>query len=173
MMAIVQENKAERGLRGAIPFLSSLALILVMQLQFKISFLDNMFPCLSLMAVYYWCIFKPHLMPVSVVFFLGLLQDILSGGALGMMALLLIFVRVFVVRQGSRFLEREFLFSWVVFIIVSLMYGALNWAISTAYLKDAQNIWTALGQSLLTIATYPLVVFFLGRLRQLLVSESR
>ncbi|WP_417623318.1 rod shape-determining protein MreD [Paremcibacter congregatus] len=172
-MAVVQENKSERGMRGVIPFVSTLVLILLMQLQYKVAFIDTMFPSLSLMAVYYWCIYKPQLMPVSAVFVLGLLQDIVSGGALGMMALLLILVRVFIVRQGPRLLEREFLFSWLVFIVVGLVYGALSWAIATVYLKESQHLGTAFGHSLLTIAAYPLVVFLLNRLRQLLISESR
>lgn len=167
------EVKVEIGFRGILPFISTLVLILLTQLQYKLFFLDNLFPFLSLVAVYYWCIFKPRLMPVSVVFLLGLLQDILSGGPLGMMALLLILVRIFVVRQGSRFLEREFLFNWLVFIFVSLVFGLLSWVISSIYLKEAQNLWNVFGQSILTIAIFPGVVWGLTWVRYLLVTENR
>ncbi|VAV89495.1 hypothetical protein MNBD_ALPHA01-334 [hydrothermal vent metagenome] len=167
------ESKSERGFRGILPFVSTLLLVLLVQLQYGLAFLDDLLPFLPLTAVYYWCIFKPRLMPVSAVFLLGLLQDILSGGPLGMMALLLILVRIFVIRQGGRFLEREFLFSWLVFIIVALAFGLSTWAIASVYLKDGQNFWNALGQSMLTIAIFPVVAWALGRVRHLLVQENR
>lgn len=166
------EVKAERGIRGALPFLSILILILLMQLQYRLFFLDNLFPYLSLAAIYYWSIFKPHLVPVSALFILGLLQDILSGGPLGMTALLFILVRIFVVRQGSRFLEREFLFSWLFFIFVALLFGFLNWLIASVYLKEIQFFWNAFGQSMLTIAVFPVISWALSALRSLLVAES-
>jgi rod shape-determining protein MreD len=103
---------------------------------------------------------------------LGLLQDILSGGPLGMTALLFILVRIFVVRQGSRFLEREFLFSWLFFIFVALLFGFLNWLIASVYLKEIQFFWNAFGQSMLTIAVFPVISWALSALRSLLVAES-
>ncbi|VAV97485.1 hypothetical protein MNBD_ALPHA02-2506 [hydrothermal vent metagenome] len=166
------EVKTERGIRGALPFLSVLLLILLMQLQYRLFFLDNLFPYLSLAAVYYWSIFKPRLLPVSVLFILGLLQDILSGGPLGMTALLFILVRIFVIRQGSRFLEREFLFNWLFFIFVALLFGFLTWLIASMYLKEIQFFWNAFGQSMLTIAAFPVISWGLNAIRSLLVAEN-
>ncbi len=167
------ERGAEKGLRGVLPFVTTLGLVLLMQLQYRLSFLDDLFPFLSLVGVYYWSIFKPRLMPVSVVFLLGLLQDILSGGPIGMMALLFILVRLFVIRQGRRFLEREFLFNWLVFIMVSPVFGLATWAIASLYLKESQNIWNIFGQSILTIVIFPLVTSALGWVRYLLADENR
>jgi len=167
------ERGAEKGFRGLLPFVTTLGLVLLMQLQYRLSFLDDLFPFLSLVGVYYWSIFKPRLMPVSVVFLLGLLQDILSGGPIGMMALLFILVRLFVIRQGRRFLEREFLFNWLVFIMVSPAFGLATWAIASLYLKESQNIWNIFGQSILTIVIFPLVTSALGWVRYLLADENR
>lgn len=167
------EFKPEKGLRGLLPFISTLVLVLLMQLQYRLFFLDNLFPFLSLMGVYYWSIFKPRLMPISAVFLLGLLQDILSGGPLGMVALLLVLVQIFVARQGRRFLEKEFLFNWLVFIIVALIFGLLSWVIASIYLKDSQNFWNSFGQSMLTIAIFPGVAWCLSWIRYLLVMENR
>jgi len=166
------ERKSERGFRAALPFISTLLLILLMQLPYRLSFLDDLLPFLPLAAVYYWCIFKPNLMPVWAVFLLGLLEDILSGGPLGMMALLLLLVRIFVLQQGRRFLEREFLFSWLVFLVVALIFGLATWAISSVYIRETQNFWNVLGQSMLTVAIFPGVVWLLRWLRQLLIADK-
>ncbi|MBL4894279.1 MAG: rod shape-determining protein MreD [Emcibacter sp.] len=167
------EIKPEKGLRGLLPFISTLVLVLLMQIQYRLFFLDNIFPFLSLISVYYWSIFKPRLMPVAAVFLLGLLQDILSGGPLGMMALLLVLVQIFVVRQGRRFLEKEFLFNWLVFIFVALLFGLSNWVIASIYLKETQNFLNSFGQSMLTIAIFPGVAWALSWVRYLLVTENR
>ncbi|MCK5425792.1 MAG: hypothetical protein KAI89_10485, partial [Emcibacter sp.] len=68
MMKMGLESKSEIGFRGILPFVSSLLLVIVAQIQYRVFFLDNLFPFLSLAAIYYWCIFKPRLMPVSAVF---------------------------------------------------------------------------------------------------------
>ena len=170
---MVADHKTERGLTWILPFLSSLALVLITQLQYKIAFLENAFPFLPLIAVYYWCVFKPRLMPVPAAFALGLFQDIISGGPLGLMALLLVLVRIVVVQQSRRFLEREFLFNWVIFIIVSCVFGLLIWAISSIYLKETQNIWVTFGQSAVTIAIFPVVFWALGKIGSRLVTDNR
>lgn len=172
-MKVAQDYKSEVGFRGALPFISALVLVLLMQLQYRVLFLDNMLPYLSLTAVYYWSVFKPRLMPVSAVFLLGLLQDILSGAPLGMTALLLLVVRIFVIRQSSRFLEREFLFNWLVFIVVAIVFGLANWAVASIYLKESQNFWNSFGQSMMTIAIFPVVVLCLRWVRNMLVTENR
>lgn len=173
MINMGQDHKSEVGFRGALPFISTLVLLLLMQIQYRLIFIDNLLPFLSLIAVYYWSIFKPRLMPVTAVFLLGLLQDILTGGPLGMMALLLIVVRIFVVHQSSRFLEREFLFNWLVFIVVALVFGFATWTVASIYLKETQNFWDSFGQSIFTIAIFPAVALCLRWVRSLLVTENR
>ncbi|MCF8474801.1 MAG: rod shape-determining protein MreD [Emcibacter sp.] len=170
---VALDNKSGIGFKAGIPFISTVILILLMQLHYKIPYINNIFPYFSLLAIYYWCIFKPNLMPMSAVFFLGLFQDILSGGPLGMTALCFILIRVFVIAQSGRFLEREFLFNWLVFIMVSIVYGFLNWAIASLYLKETQNLWNSLGQSLLTIAIFPFLSLMLSWVNKFLATENR
>lgn len=173
MMKMALDHQRERGLKAALPFISSFLLVLMMQLQYRVAFLDSLFPFLSLLAVYYWCIFKPQLMPVSLVFILGLLQDILSGGPLGMMALALILVRTLVISQGRQLPERGFLFNWLVFFLLALLFGVTTWIIASVYLKETQNYWNVLGQSMLTIAVFPVVFWFLSKLNHRFLAENR
>jgi rod shape-determining protein MreD len=43
-------------------------------------------PLLALTAVYFWALVRPDLMPPFVVLFVGLLEDLLSGGPAGIWA---------------------------------------------------------------------------------------
>ena len=45
---------------------------------------------LFLMAVYYWSAYRPTLVPLWFVFFMGLLLDLLSGAPIGLNALVLV-----------------------------------------------------------------------------------
>ena len=167
------EKKNEIGLRGFLPFLTSLLLAIIMVLPYKIPYFGNLMPYLTLIAVYYWVVVRPELLPVSAVFVIGLLQDILGGGPLGMMALLLLLVRQFVLIQGRNFLERDFLFNWLIFVIISLVFGFCGWAVASVYYKTVLNYWHAVGQSLLTIALFPVITWGLGKVRKRLKAEKR
>ncbi|WP_138380535.1 rod shape-determining protein MreD [Luteithermobacter gelatinilyticus] len=165
-MAIADQNKTGVGLRGILPVGTVLLLAIVMVLPYKIPYFVNLMPFLTLIAVYYWTVVRPELLPVSAVFLVGLVQDILSGGPLGMMALLLLLVRQFVLLQGRNFLERDFLFNWLIFMLISLAFGAVSWALASLYYKAVLNFWNALGQSLLTIALFPVITWVLGGVRK-------
>lgn len=161
-MNISQNKESSFGLKSIIPFFSILFLILIMVLPYKFTVIDDIMPFLTLIGVYYWSVFKPELLPVSVVFVLGLLQDILLGSPLGLMSLLLVVVQQFIFFQGRRFLERDFLFNWFVFVMLVIGFGFLSWAITSVYFRVFLDYWGVLGQILLTIAFYPIITWVLG-----------
>ena len=49
--------------------------------------LSPIVPSLAIIAIYYWVIYRPDLMPGWAVFLLGLIQDLLGGGPVGVHAL--------------------------------------------------------------------------------------
>jgi len=69
-----------------LPVLS--ALLLVMLVNLPVSLTGDLFPAplLALTAVYFWALVRPDLMPPFVVLFVGLLEDLLSGGPAGIWA---------------------------------------------------------------------------------------
>ena len=162
MVNISQTNEPSVGLKGIIPFFTVLFLIIIMILPYNIVFIGDIMPFLTLIGVYYWSVFKPELLPVSTVFVLGLLQDILLGSPLGLMSLLLVVVQQFIFYQGRQFLERDFLFNWVVFVMLVIGFGILSWAIASLYMREFLDYLSVLGQILLTIAFYPIITWFLG-----------
>ncbi|MBT5074339.1 MAG: rod shape-determining protein MreD, partial [Kordiimonadaceae bacterium] len=118
MVNISQSKENSYGFKAVIPFLTILFLIIIMVLPYKIPLISDIMPFLTLIGVYYWSVFKPELLPIGVVFILGLLQDVLLGSPLGLMPLLLIVVQQFIYMQGRQFLERDFLFNWFVFVMI-------------------------------------------------------
>ena len=167
MVNISQSKENSYGFKAVIPFLTILFLIIIMVLPYKIPLISDIMPFLTLIGVYYWSVFKPELLPIGVVFILGLLQDVLLGSPLGLLPLLLIVVQQFIYMQGRQFLERDFLFNWFVFVMIVSGFGFLSWGIASIYFKTLLDYWSILGQIFLTIAFYPIITGLLGITRKL------
>ena len=152
--------------KAVLPFLTILFIIVLMVLPYNISILSDTMPYLTLIGVYYWCVFKPEMLPVAAVFVLGLIQDVLLGSPFGLTSLMLIGVHQFVYMQGRQFLERDFIFNWVVFIMLVVGYGVVYWVITSLYFREILDYLSIVGQILVTIAFYPVITWILGLVRR-------
>lgn len=168
MVNISQNTETSVGIKMVIPFLSVLFLIIIMVLPYNMPLIGDIMPFLTLIGVYYWSVFKPELLPVGVVFVLGLLQDILLGSPLGLSSLLLVVVQQFIFFQGRQFLERDFLFNWFVFVMLVIGFGFLSWAITSLYFKVFLDYLGVIGQILLTIAFYPIITWVFGWMKKVI-----
>ena len=92
------------------PLLTVLFLVLIIAMPFQIIGYSMTAPFLSLAAVGYWSIFSPTLLPFYGLFFLGLLQDILSNpDTLGLNAGLFLLVRMFLELEKRFFINQGFI----------------------------------------------------------------
>lgn len=165
-MNISPNKEVSIGFNATIPFLTILMLIILMVLPYNLPLISDIMPFLTLIAVYYWSVFKPEFLPIWIVFILGALQDILMGSPLGLMPLLLIIVQQFIFFQGRQFLERDFIFNWFVFVILVFGFGSMSWGITSLYFRALLDYWDVLGQILMTIAFYPVITWLLGIARK-------
>ena len=78
-----------------------------------------MAPALPLIAVFYWTLYRPDLMPPVAAFVIGLLQDILGGLPLGVSACVLVGVHAAVNTQRRFFIGKSFAVVWLGFALVS------------------------------------------------------
>ncbi|MDG1437415.1 MAG: hypothetical protein P8P98_00465, partial [Emcibacteraceae bacterium] len=68
--------------------------------------------------------------------------------------------------QGRHFLERDFVFNSVVFVMLVLGFGAASWGIASFYVTELLDYWSVLGQVLMTIAFYPVITWAFSVLRK-------
>ncbi len=97
------QRKIQSTARLAIPLILLGLMILLGLLSLPVPYAGSARPALVLMAVYYWAIYRPTLVPPFLCFAAGLLTDILSGMPLGLNALVLVIVQ-WIVRSQRRFL---------------------------------------------------------------------
>ncbi|MBM3559280.1 MAG: rod shape-determining protein MreD [Alphaproteobacteria bacterium] len=162
----------ERATRGIVPAATVLLLVLVSMLPLPVAGLSNVMPAFGLMAVYYWVVLRPDLLPRTVVFGLGLVTDALSGLPFGIHALVYLLVHAAMLDQRRFIAGRPFWLFWGGFVLVATAATAGTWLLASL-LRGAILAPTAtLVTTLLTIAIFPLATFLLLRVQRGLVGAD-
>lgn len=165
-------QRIDRGLRGLTPLLLTLALTFVTVLPLRVPGLTPVTPVVTLIAVYYWSIYRPDLLPLAATFLIGIMQDTLSGAPLGLSSLVLLLVQGVVVSQRRFFHGKTFLVEWWGFMLVAPVALLMTWFLASLY----HGLFVAprpLGfQLLLTIALYPALTWLFARAQHYLLRPA-
>lgn len=151
-------SRIDLALRSVTPFLLTVALILIGAMPLSMPVDLPITPAFGLMAVFYWSVYRPDLLPALAVFALGLLQDLISGAPLGITAVIWLGTFAIVLNQRKIFLGKPFAMSWWGFSMVAVAAGAARWLISSAlagYMLDAHRMTAELAA---TVLLFPLSV---------------
>ena len=122
-----------------------------------------------IMAIYYWSIYRPTLLPPWLVFTMGIFFDFLGGlPVVGLTALIFICVRWIVVDQRLFLMGQSYVMVWVGFIAVNFISCSAQWFLYGLM----QFQWTPFEPVLLVclagLFVFPAVSFFLHLTHRLL-----
>jgi len=151
---------------AVVPAVLTLLIAILGQLPFGIPHFAQVTPAFSLMAVYYWSIYRPDLLPAAVVFGIGLVQDVLSGTPLGLFAMALVLVRGIVVSQRRVFLGKTFAVEWWGFFLIACGTVGFTWLVASLFFVAFLPPGPAVVQALMTFACYPFLMWFLSHTQQ-------
>ncbi len=165
-------NQLDLVARSLSPMAITLLLVMVSVLPMHIPFFGMVSPVLSLMAVYYWSVFRPDLMPSFAVFGAGLFQDILSGTPLGVFALVFMLVRVAVVSRQKLFTGNSFVAMWWVFMLVAAGSLVLVWGLASLLNMTLISPLGVAFQVFLTFALFPCFAWLFFRAQQAFLRQS-
>lgn len=143
--------------RQITPFLLTLAVMIVAMVPLQLPNFSQVMPWLALVAVYYWSVHRPDLMPAVAVFAVGVFHDLAAGTFLGVGAAVLLLVHAAVVSQRRFFMSRSFLVIWFGFVVIALGAVVLAWLLNAALLEALIDPRPAMFQLLTTVAAYPLL----------------
>lgn len=166
-------NVFSRALSTSLP--SVLAVLAVMLVNLPLSLTGGLLPApqLALAPVYFWALVRPGLMPPVAALAIGLLEDLLSGGAPGVWAGGFLAAYAFADRQ------RDSLAGLSGAGAVLGFAAAMFVAAGVAYVLAALAYWRPppiaplLLQSAVTVAFYPLLVIVMGRLHRRFIGPGR
>lgn len=148
-------HKLENSSRNLAPGLVTLLLVLFTVAPRQLTASVDFMPPLVLMAIYYWGIFRPQLMPYWWVFILGLIQDGLMGIPPGISSLLFMLFRFLVRRQGRMFARQSFIALWLGFGLLTAIVFLLTWTVMTVFYGKPMTMDTAIVQWFVTVGIYP------------------
>lgn len=154
--------------RNLTPVLVSIGLVVVSVVPLRLPQVTFIVPALTLMAVYYWGLHRADLLPAPAVFFLGILQDILSGGPLGVNAVIYLVIYGICVSQRRFFYGKSFLVVWWGFMVVAIGALILEWIMSAIIAETIIVPRPAYYKYLMTIAIYPAVAWLFAQMQRTL-----
>ncbi len=161
-------NKLDHFARNLAPAATMLLVMVVGLVPLQLPYYGPISPALPLIVVYYWTIRRPDLLPGWSVFAIGLFEDLVSGGLMGVSALSYVLMMWVVHRQGRFFRGFAFMVQWTIFAPLCLAIGVLQWLTVVAVSTMMLPILPVLVGALLTSALFPVLALPLNAVQKML-----
>ncbi|MFC7333438.1 rod shape-determining protein MreD [Rhodocista pekingensis] len=171
-MAVGIWHRLDQTGRHLLPLGTTVLFMLVGMTPTQIPGLVQVAPPLMLMAVVYWAVHRPDLLRPTLVFLLGVLNDLLGGAPLGMTALVFVLAYWLLLTQRRFFLGNSFLLLWIGFTMVALGAAAVQWAVYSLMAAELLTFRAAGFQVMLATAVFPLAAWVLMRLHRAFLMEE-
>ncbi len=116
-------------------------------------------PMFPLAAIYFFVLTRPTLMTPLGIFAIGLTQDLITGGPIGLW--ILVYEAAFVVTSMQRvfFVGRPAGEAWLGFIFVVSLSAAIIWSLASMFYQTAIPLVPIIGQMMVTALVYPLLAW--------------
>lgn len=158
--------------RKTAPVAVTFVLVLAALMHLPIPGFAELAPMLPVMAVYYWSLHRPELLPFWAIFLIGLVVDTLTGGTLGFNALMLLLVSAFMRPQRRYLVERGLAAHWIVFMIVVALFEFLRWLLMAVIAQTFLSMGDPALRVLLAVALYPCLSWFLLRVDHVVLKQA-
>ncbi len=149
----------------------TLMFVLLSAVPLRLSGNDLFMPMFSIIAIFYWGLYKPRVLPYWFAFLLGLVQDALFGQPMGIISLLLLLFQAMVHTQRRVLAREAFWAIWFGFSMLTFTFFSLYWILVSLYEMKIMEWQPALLQWAATAAVYPLVHVFFNALYAILPSR--
>lgn len=143
---------------------STIVIFLLLNLvSFSMPHAGDFKPFFLLMAVYYWAIYRPMLMPVAYTFALGLIMDLQGGLHIGLSALILVGLQAIVRSQRLFLMGQGYIVVWIGFVVVALANAFGLWFVTSLFSWNFMPIVPTLVAAGFSFMLFPLAsVILLG-----------
>ncbi|WP_027132859.1 hypothetical protein [Geminicoccus roseus] len=125
-------------------------------------------PDLMLAAVFFWSLHRPDLLPALGLFLVALGADLVAGSLIGLGPATLLLVREAVLRQQRLLRAASPLVRWAGFALSAAGVALAGWLVASAYARHWQAAEPVLGDLMLTVLFWPLVVVVLIQVQGML-----
>jgi len=152
-----------------VPMTSCFVIALFAVLPLPIPYYSGAAPALTLIAVYYWMVFRPDLMPTLALFALGIVNDALAGTPLGVSSLIYLIGQVAILNQRRFLIGQPFWILWSGFALIAPLAVLIEWIAISALREAPLAPLATVASGILTILLFPLVAYVLVRMQRSLL----
>jgi rod shape-determining protein MreD len=142
--------------RDLLPALTTVVFLVLSTVRIPMAGFRTVAPAVVLIAVYHWTVHRPLLLPPSVIFAIGFVQDLLSGSPVGTGPLTLLVVYLAVLSQRRFLAGKPFPMVWWGFGLVAAATFLVLWAAVSALSGVLLDPRETAFRCLVTVACYPL-----------------
>ena len=158
--------------RNSTPFGIAVLLVILNVVPTSIPDFAAVTPTLALIAVYHWAIYRPNLLPLTAVFTLGLLQDILSGAPLGVFVLVFLTAYGVVLSQRRFLAGKSFLIYWLGFAVIAFGAAVESWVLASIWNFAILDFRSIFYQFLISLGLFPIVAWMFLRWQQAFLPQD-
>lgn len=128
-------------------------------------------PMYTLMAVYFWSVYRPDGLSYGAAFAVGVAEDLLVGTPLGSTALSLLICQWVVFNQAKFFSNRPFPEVWLAFAVIATGASFLRWVCAGLIGQGFPPMGNVFASLTLSIVLYPIVGWLLARAQMKLMVQ--
>ena len=164
--------RLDRAARHVAPFVITVMLVVLNAIPLPVPDYRSIVPLIPLMAIYYWALYRPDLMPIGAVFLVGILEDVLTGAPLGLNAFLFLLVHSLIRSRSRMIAGKGFAVVWIVFMLVLLGAGIVSWLVASLLYDAPIRMAPAVTQLMLTLVLYPCLAWLLIRVQRAFLANA-
>ena len=127
----------------------------------------DLMPILPLMTLYIWSTVRPRFIPPIVIFIIGILNDVLTGGVLGVWALAYLTSLTIARSRDEDGPTREFGPVWVRFLVVLAIAIPVAWGAGSLAIGQLAPVRPLLIEGVASSLMFPLLALMFIRRRNL------
>ena len=151
----LRENLAA-SLQKLLPLLTSIILVLMSYVPLNFAAANNLRPAVGLMCVFFWMLHRPDIFNLFSVYFLGLVEDIVTSAPFGanIFSCLIMYL---LVSNLAVYLNGKPLVTWYGFAVFCLITMFSRWLLVSVYYSQFLPLSMLMFNLLFTIAFYPVI----------------
>ncbi len=139
------------------PFLLALFCVMIYVAPLRIGNLNIPMPLLPFMAIYFWVMTRPQYMPFYAIFLIGLFQDALTGGPMGLWAGSYLLGAAIMSTQAEVIAGRGRSALWLGFLLAAMILFMLVWGAARLSLGPSPSGGRLGLELLITLLAYPII----------------
>lgn len=127
-------------------------------------------PAFLLIAIYFWTITRPYLLPVPAVFMIGLAFDIVSGSIVGLHTFAFMLIVLLIRNQGRYLMGQAWPVLWLGFAVAAFILVLIEALVYSIAGGALMSVWLVLANVLINVLAYPLIAPLMMRINRLFLS---